>query len=147
MFQFSNYFYGLSLDLLLLGLCLSCAGDPRVLQGGSHQSRIERENHLPVPAGQGSFYTTQATIDFLGCKCRLPACIQFYIHQYFQVAFCRAALNLFIPQSVLLWSFSLTHMQGIALVKCYSVHMGSFLKLVEVALDKIHPFKEISFTT
>ncbi|NXC65955.1 LBN protein, partial [Anhinga anhinga] len=41
------------------------------LQVGSHQSRVEGQNHLPRPAGHASFDAAQDTLGFLGCKCTL----------------------------------------------------------------------------
>ena len=54
-------------------------------------------------------------IGFLGCKCTLPAHVQLFIHQYPQVLLCRAALNQFIPQSVLMLVIVLTQVQDITL--------------------------------
>jgi len=49
------------------------------LQMGSHQSRVERKNHLPCPAGYVVFDATQDTVDFLGCKCTLLGHVQHFI--------------------------------------------------------------------
>ena len=93
----------------LTGPYLSCTEDPRggcSTPGGVSQERIKGENHLPQPAGHASFEAAQDTLGFLGCKRTLPAHVQFLIHQYPQVLLCKAALNPFIPQSVLILGFA-----------------------------------------
>lgn len=61
------------------GPCVSCAEGSRAakLQVGSHHSGTEGQNHLPQLAGHGSFDAVQDTIGLLGCKCTLPAHVQF----------------------------------------------------------------------
>ncbi|KAK4806258.1 hypothetical protein QYF61_013402 [Mycteria americana] len=92
-----------------------------------------------LQAKQPSFYVAQDTVGFLGCKRTLPAHVQFFIHQYPQVLLCRAALNPFIPQSVLISGIAPTQVQDLALglVELHEVHMGPLLK----------PVKSINCTT
>jgi len=79
------------------------------LQVGSHQSGVKGENHLPQTPGHASFGGAQDIIVFLGCKCTLLTCVQFFLYQYPQVCFCSAALNTVITQSVLVLVIDLTH--------------------------------------
>ncbi|KAK4815138.1 hypothetical protein QYF61_017579 [Mycteria americana] len=72
-----------------------------VPQEKSHQSRAEGQDHLPRPAGHAAFDAAQGTVGLLGCKHTLPPHVQFFIHQYPQVLFRRAALDHIIPQPVL----------------------------------------------
>jgi len=55
------------------------------LQMRSHQSGVEGQNALPLPAGHASFDAAQYTVCFLGCDSILPAHVQLFIHQYPQV--------------------------------------------------------------
>jgi len=102
------------------------------LQVGSHQSRVEGQNHLPRPAGHSSFDAAQTTVGLLGCERTLLAHVQLFIHQYPQVLLSRAALNPFIPQSLLIAGFAPIEMQDAALglVEPHEVHMGPLLQLV-----------------
>lgn len=61
------------------------------LQVGSNKSRVEEENHFPLPAGHVSFEEIQDTVAFLGCKCTC----QVLINQYPKVFLFRTALNPF----------------------------------------------------
>ena len=67
------------------------------LQGESHQSGVEGQNHLPRPAAHTAFDAPQDMVGLLGCMRTLPDHIQLFIHQYPQVLLRRAALNPFIP--------------------------------------------------
>lgn len=70
---------------------LSCAEDPELdaaLQAECHESGIERQNHLPRPAGQDSFVTAWDMVGFQGCKCALFAHVQFLLHQSCQGLLC-----------------------------------------------------------
>ena len=75
------------------GPCLSCTENSRAgcsTPGGSHQSRVERQNHLPRPAGHASFYAAQDTVVFLGCESTLPAHVQpyqYYSHPFISMHF------------------------------------------------------------
>ncbi|KAK4832535.1 hypothetical protein QYF61_023867 [Mycteria americana] len=102
---------------------------------------------------QGQFYCFELpvkdTIGFLGCKCTLLAHVQFFIHQYPQGLLPRAALNPFIPHSVLILGIALTQVQNLALglVELHEVHRGPLLKPVKVPLDGIPSLRNISCTT
>jgi len=50
-----------------------------VLQMGSHRSRVERDNPLPLPADHPSVDAAQNTVGFLGCKSTLLAHAQLFI--------------------------------------------------------------------
>ena len=63
-----------------------------VLQMGTHEGRVERDNHLLCLAGHISFDTSQYTADLPGCKCTLLAHVKFFIYQVFLG---RAALKKF----------------------------------------------------
>ncbi|KAK4816278.1 hypothetical protein QYF61_014350 [Mycteria americana] len=115
------------------------------LQVGSHQSGVEGENHLPRPAGHASFDAAQDNIGFLGCKHTLPARIQIFIPHYPQVLLCRAALNAFVAQFVLILGIALTQVWD--LVEPHEVHMGPLLKPVKVLLDGISSLKHGNCTT
>jgi len=86
---------------------------------------------------------------FLDCKCMLPALVQFFVHQYPQVLLCRTALNLFIPQSLLILGIALTQAQdpALGLDELHGVGMGLLLKSVKVPLDGILSLKRINCTT
>lgn len=71
------------------------------LQVGSHQSGVEKQNPLPLPASHSGFAAVQDMFGFLGWECTLLGRVQPLIQQQTQVLG-RTALNLFIPQSVLL---------------------------------------------
>ncbi|KAK4811179.1 hypothetical protein QYF61_019810 [Mycteria americana] len=140
--QPSDHFCGTSSGLALTGPSLSCTGAPEldaVLQVGSQESGVEGENHLPRPAGHASFDTAQDTIGFLGCERTLLAHVQFFIHHYPQVLLLSAALNPFIPQSVLILGIAPMQVQDLALgfVELQEVPMGPLLKPVQVPLDGI----------
>ncbi|KAK4815928.1 hypothetical protein QYF61_010185, partial [Mycteria americana] len=110
-----------------------------VLQVGSHQSRVEGQNHIPRPAGHNSFEAAQDVVGFLGSECTLSAHVQLFIHQYPQLLLCRTALNPFVPQPVLIPGVVPTLVQDAALglVEPHEVHMGPLLKLLQVPLDGI----------
>ncbi|KAK4825966.1 hypothetical protein QYF61_003535 [Mycteria americana] len=110
-----------------------------VLQVGSHQSRVEGQNHLPRPAGHASFDAAQDMVGLLGCEHTLPVHVQLFIHQYPRVFLSRAALHPFIPQPVLIPGVAPTQVQdpALGLVEPHQVHMGPLLQLVHVPLDDI----------
>ncbi|KAK4830883.1 hypothetical protein QYF61_013812 [Mycteria americana] len=120
-----------------------------VLQVGSHQSRVEGQNHLPRPAGHASFDAAQDTVGLLGCKRTLLAHVQLSIHQYPQVPLPRAALNHIIPQPVLILGIALTQVQDLALglVEPHEVHTGPLLQIVQVPLDGIPSLRRVNCTT
>ncbi|KAK4810951.1 hypothetical protein QYF61_013359 [Mycteria americana] len=151
-FQPSDHFCGPPLDPLQQACVFLVLGTPEldaVLQVGSHQSRVGGQNHLPRPAGHASFDAAQDTIGFLGCEYTLLAHVQLFIHQYPQVLLCRAVLNPFIPQSVLIMGIALTQVQALALglVELHEGHMGPLLKPVQVPLDGIPSLQQINCTT
>ncbi|KAK4831745.1 hypothetical protein QYF61_018943 [Mycteria americana] len=98
-----------------------------------------------------SFFTglAQDTIGFLGCEHTLLAHVQLFIHQYPQVLLCRAALNPFIPQPVLIPGVALTQVQdpALGLVESHEVHAGPILQLVQVPLDGIPSLRCVNCTT
>ncbi|KAK4810921.1 hypothetical protein QYF61_013329 [Mycteria americana] len=129
-FQPSDHFHGPPLDLLQqvhVFLVLRTPELDAVLQVG----RERRYNWL------------------LGCKRTSLAHVQLFIHHYPQVLLCRAALNAFIPQPVLILGIALTQVQALALglVELHEVHMGPLLKPVQVPLDGIPSLQQINCTT
>ncbi|KAK4811172.1 hypothetical protein QYF61_019803 [Mycteria americana] len=140
---------GLVVVLVHVFLVLGTPKLDAVLQVGSQESGVEGENHLPRPAGHASFDAAQDTIGFLGCECTLLAHVQFFIHQYPQVLLLSAALNPFIPQSVLILGIAPMQVQDLALgfVELQEVPMGPLLKPVQVPLDGIPSLKRINCTT
>ncbi|KAK4826321.1 hypothetical protein QYF61_007406 [Mycteria americana] len=110
-----------------------------VLQVGSHQSRVEGQNHLLRPAGHAYFDAAQDMVGLLSCKHTLSAHVQFFIHQYPQVLLHRAALNPFVPQP--------EQDLALGLVEPHEVHIGPLLKLVQVPLDGIPSLRHVNCTT
>ncbi|KAK4820500.1 hypothetical protein QYF61_000079, partial [Mycteria americana] len=88
-------------------------------------------------------------VEFLGCECTLSAHVQLFIHQYPQVLLCRAALNSFIPEPILILGVAPTRVQDLALglVEPHEVHMGPLLKLVQVPLNGISSLRCVNRTT
>lgn len=66
----------------------------------------------PLICWPHGFCAAQDTIYFLGYDCSFPACVQLLIHVCPQIFQCRAALNLFITQAMLIlqlpWAMSST---------------------------------------
>jgi len=95
------------------------------LQVGSHWSGAEGQNHLPRPAGHASLDAAQDMVGLLGCERTLSAHVQLFIHQYPQVLL-RAALNPFIPQSVLILEITPTQVQDLSLglAEPHEIHIG-----------------------
>ncbi|KAK4815543.1 hypothetical protein QYF61_003235 [Mycteria americana] len=91
----------------------------------------------------------QDMVGFLGCKRTLLAHVQLFTHQYPQVLLCRAALNPFIPQPVLILGVAPTQVQDLALglVEPPEVHMDPLLELVQVPLDGIPSLRSVNHTT
>ncbi|PKU45670.1 hypothetical protein llap_4041 [Limosa lapponica baueri] len=77
-------------------------------------------------------------IDFLGCKHPFLVHVQFFIYQCFQVL-CKAALNPFMPQPVLILVIDSIHMQNLALGldELHEIHIGPLLKPFQVLPDGI----------
>ncbi|KAK4830254.1 hypothetical protein QYF61_009321 [Mycteria americana] len=148
----SDHFRGPPLDLLQQVHVFPVLRAPEldaVLQVGSYQSRVEGQNHLPQPAGHTSFDAAQDTVGLLGCKRTLLAHVQLFIHQYPQVLLCKADLNPFIPQPVLISEVALTQLQdpALGLAEPHEVHMGPLLQLVQVPLDGIPSLRRVTCTT
>jgi len=49
---------------------------------GSHQSRVEGQNHFPQPAGHTAFDAAEGLVGLLGFEHLLSARVQLFIHQY-----------------------------------------------------------------
>jgi len=116
---------------------------------GSHQSRVEGQNHLPRPACHASLDVAQDMVGVLGCKRTLVAHVQLFICKYLQVLLSRSARNPFTPQPVLIAGVAPTQVQNFALglVESHEVHTGPFLELVQVPLDGIPSFWCLNRTT
>ena len=101
-----------------------------VLQVRPHQHRAEGQDFLPHPAGHAAFDAAQDTVGSLGCKGTLLAHVRFPIHQYPQVFFSRAVLNLFMPLFVLVMGFASSQVHDLAFgfVEPHDVHLGPLLK-------------------
>jgi len=82
---------------------------------GSHQSRVEGQNHLPQRAGHAAFDAAQDTVGLLGCESTRSAQVQLLIHQYPKLLLSRSALNPFIAQYVLIPGVASTQVQDLAL--------------------------------
>jgi len=81
--QPSDYLHGLPLDPLqqLWVLPVLVAPDlDAVLQIGPHESRVEGNNHLSLPAGYSSFDAVQDIVGLPGCKHTLLPHVQLFIH-------------------------------------------------------------------
>jgi len=100
------------------------------LQVGSHQSRVEEQNHLPQPAGHAAFDAAQDTVSLLGYECMLPD--ELLLNQHSQVLLFKGALNPFSTQSVFVLGITLTQVQDLALgrVELHEIFMGPLLKPV-----------------
>ena len=59
-------------------LVLGAPGLDTVLQMGPHNSWVEGDNHLPLPAGHSSFNAAQNTVGLPGCKRALLAHVQLF---------------------------------------------------------------------
>jgi len=119
------------------------------LQVGSHQSRAEGQNLLPRLSGHASCDAAQDMTGLLGCEGTLVAHVQLFINKYAQVLLVRAILNPFNPQPVLVPGVAPVQVQDPTLVlgEPHEVHMGSFLKLVQVPLDGIPCLRHVDRTT
>ncbi|XP_048790014.1 uncharacterized protein LOC125688256 [Lagopus muta] len=116
---------------------------------GPHKSRVERDNHLPVPAGHPSPDGAQDPICLLSCQSALLAHIQSLVHQDPQVLLCRAALKDRSSQPVQVPGVLPAQMQNLALcrVEPHQVHPSPALQPVEVPLNGIPSFHRINRTT
>ncbi|CAN0071273.1 unnamed protein product, partial [Bubo scandiacus] len=111
---------------------------------GSHESRVEGENHLPQPAGHASLDAAQDTAGFLGCKHTLSGHVELLIKQHPQVLLHRAALNPF--------SIQLVFVPGIAQPMCRTLHLAllNFMRFAQAHLSSLsrplwmaHPFPPV----
>jgi len=120
-----------------------------VLQVGSHQSRVEGQNHLPQPAGHASLDVAQDTVGLLGCKCTLPVHVELLIHHYPLVLLLRAALEPLSAQPVFVFGIAPTQVQdlALALVELHEVHTGAPLQPVKVPLNGIPSLQCVNHTT
>ncbi|KAK4824741.1 hypothetical protein QYF61_018213 [Mycteria americana] len=137
--QPSDHFCGLALDPLQQLHVLLVLRAPELdtgFQVGSHQSRVEGQNHLPQPAGHASSDAAQDTVGLLHCKRTLLPHVQLFVHQYPQVLFHRATLNHIIPQPD----------PALGPVEPHEVHAGPLLQLVQVPLDDILSFWRVNYT-
>ena len=118
------------------------------LQVGSHQRRVEGQNHLPQPAGHASLDAAQDTVGLLGCESILPGHVELLNHQYPQVLLLRAALNPFSAQSAFVVGIAPTHVQDLALglVKLHEVCTDPTLKPVKIPQDGIPFLQCVSHT-
>jgi len=117
-FQPSNHFCGPPLDLLQQLHVFPVLRAPEMdsgLQVGSHQSRVEGQNHLPQPAGHTSLDAALDAVGPLGCQHTLPGHLELLVKQHPQVFLLKAALNPFSAQPVFVLGIALTHMQDLAL--------------------------------
>ena len=78
-------------------LVLGTLGLDAVLWMGPHESRVEGDKHLPLPAGHPFFNAAQHTVGLPGCKHTLLAHVQLLVHQNPQVLLRRAALKEIFP--------------------------------------------------
>ncbi|NXJ29389.1 F120B protein, partial [Dicrurus megarhynchus] len=106
------------------------------LQVGSHQSRADRENPLPHPAGHTALDAAQAAVGFLGCERTLPAQVKLLIQPY-PKALLRAALNPFSIQPVFVLGIAPALVRDLVLgpVEIDEVCTGPPLKPVQIPLD------------
>ena len=84
MFHPSDHLSGPPLDPLQELHVFSALRMPELdtgFQVGSHQSKIERQKHLPQPVVCSAFHEAQNMIGLFGCKHTLLASIQLFVHQ------------------------------------------------------------------
>jgi len=95
----------------------SFSGGPRLGHSASDvdsQVYSKRDNNLHLPAGHPSFEAGQHTVDLTGCKQVVLVHVHTFIHQNPQVLLCRAALNEFFSQTVLISRIASTQVQHFA---------------------------------
>ena len=107
-----------------------------MLQLGSHESRVEGQNHLCQPAGHTSLDAAQDTVGLLGCERTLAAHVESFMNQDPQILLLRVALNPFSTQPVFVLGIALTQVQDLALglVELHRVGLGPALSSVQVPL-------------
>ncbi|RMC06606.1 hypothetical protein DUI87_16043 [Hirundo rustica rustica] len=117
---------------------------------GSHQCRVEGQNHLPECTFQPPLDAAQDKFGFLGSRWAWLGHVQALIHQHPQVLLLGATLHLFIPtQPVLILGDALTQVWHLVLglVKSHEIPMGPLLKPVQIPLDGILSFRYVNSTT
>jgi len=85
---------------------------------GSHQNGVERQDHLPQPAGHAAFDAAQDEVGLLGCERTLLGHVELLVNQYPQVLLLRSGLNPFSAQPVFVLGVAPTHVQDLALWLC-----------------------------
>lgn len=85
---------------------------------------------LHRPAGHASLDTALDIVGLLGYECAFPAYVQLFIHPYPQVLLCRAALNLFILQSVLMLEIAPLTQVRVALQVALEANRNNFMILM-----------------
>ena len=96
-FQPTDHLRGPPLDLLqqFHVLVLGAPELDTVLQVRFHERRVEKQKHLPRPAGHTSLDATQDTVGPLGCKRTLPALVESLINQHSEILLLRTAFKPF----------------------------------------------------
>ncbi|KAJ7424705.1 hypothetical protein BTVI_05537 [Pitangus sulphuratus] len=110
-------------SLQVLGVCYNVTLEPSLLQPE------QQVNVLPVLGiTEMDVEYQDAGVGFLGCKCTLLGHVQPLILQHPQVLLSRAALNLFMPQLVLMLGVATTRVQPLALdlVETFEVSQAHF---------------------
>jgi len=79
------------------------------LKIGSHQSRVEGQNHLPRPAGHASVDAAQVMVGLLGCECTFLGHVELLINQHSKVLLGTAALIPFSTQLLFVLETALTN--------------------------------------
>lgn len=87
---------------------------------------VEKDNHLPVPAGHPFSDGALDTTGLLSCKSTMLAYVQFFIHPDTQVLLRMATLKEFFSQSEYISRITPTQVQNLALfhVCSHCVRMG-----------------------
>lgn len=124
-------------------LSLGTPGLDLALCTGSCKSRWRR---WITVADTTSFYAAWDVVCFLDFTCTFLTHIQFSIHKYPQVLLPRAALSLFILQSLWMWGVASTQMQEImlGLTEFHEVCMSPLLKSVKVPWGGIPSLEQTS---
>lgn len=140
----SNHLGGPPLDLLQKVHVLPVLGIPgvdAVFQVGSQQSTGLKSP--PSPAAHTALDAAQVASGLLGCECTLPAHVQPLIQQHPHILLGRAALEMFIPQPLLIPGVAQPRCSTLhlALLKPHVFHMAPLLRLVQVTLGAILSFR------
>ncbi|NXO11734.1 F120B protein, partial [Oriolus oriolus] len=135
--QPSDHLCSLSLGSLQQVKALPMLGTSELdvaLQVESHQSRVDRENPLPHPAGHAALDAAQGAVGFLGSECTLPAQVKLLIQQH-PKALLRAAVNPFSIQPMFVLRTAPTQVRDLVLgpVEIDVVCAGPPLKPVQIS--------------